>query len=617
MDKILVVRYGTIGDSIFASAFYRELRRNLKNSTIDILSDSVSTGVMKNCPYVDNIIKINGDNKYKHIKKYVEIFKNYDTVYFLKNDKFFTTVAYFAGVKNRIGFDIRRNKFLTIKSTYNEDRHEVDCYLDLLRVSGLAVENDKTEVWIDSESEKNIQKYIDTDKKKILIQAYSRFLQKNWIDKYWIEVIRYLSDKLDMQVYYSGGGKDKASYKKLSAELGELKNPPIDMSGKISIPETMALVKNMDFVIGIDSCSVHMSAALNIPTILIHGATSLKRWRPRSKNCTVLSKFFHCSPCCLQSGRRKYCKNKVSKCMLALSAEEVIKVLNEKYYAIANPEPKVTIIMPVCNSERYIARSVDSILNQTFNELELICIDTGSSDESVSILNEYIMRDKRVKLITSSGITRAQARNLGIKNASGTYISFLEVGDRVAPDFLEKLYNAAAKNEADISACGIIRCKKTSKSTILLYQKSSITSNYNKKIELSDIPAQCYVGNKLYKKEFLNRVNLYFEPIKNYEDVLFTPMALYYSDKYVTVPDTNYYFYKKTFSDNKEYSIADYSYVCEKLKNFFENKNINISALETKEVVYRVLGIPILRLIKKRNLKKYILLGVVKWEKDK
>ena len=66
MDKILVVRYGTIGDSIFASAFYRELRRNLKNATIDILSDSVSTGVMKNCPYIDNIVKINGDNNYSY-----------------------------------------------------------------------------------------------------------------------------------------------------------------------------------------------------------------------------------------------------------------------------------------------------------------------------------------------------------------------------------------------------------------------------------------------------------------------------------------------------------------------------------------------------------------------
>ena len=103
------------------------------------------------------------------------------------------------------------------------------------------------------------------------------------------------------------------------------------MCGKISIAETMSLVKNMDMLIGIDSGVIHMAAALDIPSILLHGPTSLVRWKPRSDKCVVLSRHFSCSPCCLQSGSTKYCKNKVSDCMEYLTPDMVINVLSDKF----------------------------------------------------------------------------------------------------------------------------------------------------------------------------------------------------------------------------------------------------------------------------------------------
>ena len=106
--KILVIRYGTIGDTIFASAFFRELRKNLPNSIIDALVDNVAKGIMESCPYIDNIVHIN--KNYKKIFEYIKIFKQYDTIYFLKNDSFFSIVAFLAGVKNRIGFKVFRNR---------------------------------------------------------------------------------------------------------------------------------------------------------------------------------------------------------------------------------------------------------------------------------------------------------------------------------------------------------------------------------------------------------------------------------------------------------------------------------------------------------------------------
>lgn len=331
MEKILVIRYGTIGDTIFASAFYRELRHALPDARIDILADDISAGVMNNCPYINKIFYLDG--KYRNIFAYLSLFRKYDTVYFLKNDSFFSLIAYFAGVKKRIGFDVRRNKFLTLTSAYNEDRHEIDCYLDLLRISGIPVKNDKTEVWLNRINDDKAKEIISCiANKKILIQAFSRFAQKNWLDEYWIELIRFLSNEIGAQIFFVGAEKDVKCYQNILDNITDnLEYPPINMCGKISIAETMSLVKNMDMVIGIDSGVIHMAAALDIPSILLHGPTSLVRWKPRSDKCIVLSRHFSCSPCCLQSGSTKYCKNKVSDCMEYLTPDMVINVLSDKF----------------------------------------------------------------------------------------------------------------------------------------------------------------------------------------------------------------------------------------------------------------------------------------------
>lgn len=329
MPNILVIRYGTIGDSIFASVFFRELRNNYKNAQIDILVDEISKGVMKNCPYINNIYDI-GENRKFHILKFIKLFRQYDTIYFLKNDRFYTITAFLAGVKNRVGFDVKRNAFLTYKRPYKNDKHEVDCYLDLLSFADMNIENRNTEVWIDKESEDRVKNDISRiSKKRVLIHAYSRMSKKNWLDDYWMKVIEYISNDLDAQIFFSGGKKDSQLYDNLLENCVELKNKPINICGKYSVIESMALVKNMDLVIGIDSCAVHMAAALDKQSILLNGPTSLIRWKPRSDKCVVLTKKFECSPCYLEKGAKKLCRNTVSKCMVAITPDMVINEISK------------------------------------------------------------------------------------------------------------------------------------------------------------------------------------------------------------------------------------------------------------------------------------------------
>lgn len=333
MKKILIIRYGTIGDTIFASAFLRELRKNLASAQIDFLADKTAKEVLKNCPYINNIIDLK--RKWKDIIYYINLFKNYDTIYFLKNDSFLTLTAFLSRVKNRIGFGILRNKFLTKTSPYKEDRNEIDCYLDLLKISGYKAGSDRTELWLTNLDEEKIKdKLKDVNSKKVIIQAYSRFSQKNWIDDYWVEVIKYLSNEMGVQIFYAGGSKDYELYENLNKKLSDLKIKPINLCGQLSVTESFAFIKNMDLFIGIDSGLIHAAAALDIPAILLNGATSLKRWTPRSDKCLVLSKNFPCNPCCIQTGVKKGCKNQTPKCMLALTPDLVIDVLkNNKLFS--------------------------------------------------------------------------------------------------------------------------------------------------------------------------------------------------------------------------------------------------------------------------------------------
>ena len=620
MEKILVVRYGTIGDSIFASAFYRELRKALPNALIDALCDKISKGVMKNCPYIDSIIDID-KRDLKSIKRYIDIFKHYDTVFFLKNDSYFTNIAFWSGVKNRIGFKLARNKFLTVKVPYTNDRHEVDCYLDLLRSVNIPVTDTKTEVWIDEQSELKIKKLLDNkSQKKVLIQAFSRFVQKNWINDYWVQIIKYLSDELDIQVYYSGGEKDKEEYDKLTQAMSNIKNPPINLCGNLSVCESFALTKQMDLVIGIDSCSVHIAAALDIPAILIHGSTSLKRWKPKSDKCIVVSKYYPCSPCCLQPGKKKYCKRKIPKCMINLEPYNVINVIKQ----IFEPEqlsqiPKISVIIPVYNVEKYISRCLDSIINQTLKDIEIICVNDGSKDYSLEILKDYEKRDKRVKVINQENQGLSVARNTGLDNAIGEFVSFIDSDDWISSsDYFEKLYNSAKNTGSDIAVGEVVIGNERYENSLITFEKEEVTQDYLTKLKLCKVPDYCYVWNKIYNRQSLLKTGMKFVPGVIYEDVFFTPKILYYTDKLVTVPNVAYFYYRHAntlvaLSRKNPKAKIDNKKAHDEMYKFFREKNIDISNMITKVKKNQIFGITIFKTITKENNKKYILFNFIKW----
>lgn len=118
---------------------------------------------------------------------------------------------------------------------------------------------------------------------------------------------------------------------------------------------------------------------------------------------------------------------------------------------------KVSIIVPVYNVEKYLKRCLDSLVNQTLKDIEIICVNDGSTDGSLAILNEYVRNDDRIVVINQENSGQSVARNRGIDVAKGEYIGFVDSDDWVCEDYFERLHNSAIQNNAEIAVGGIIR----------------------------------------------------------------------------------------------------------------------------------------------------------------
>lgn len=115
---------------------------------------------------------------------------------------------------------------------------------------------------------------------------------------------------------------------------------------------------------------------------------------------------------------------------------------------------KVSIVIPVFNNEKYLYQCMDSVLNQTLREIEIICVDDGSTDASSRILDEYAEKDSRIKVIHKENGGLVSARKTGVQLATSDYVGFVDSDDWIDPDMYEKLYTRAAENNADIVTSG-------------------------------------------------------------------------------------------------------------------------------------------------------------------
>ena len=233
---------------------------------------------------------------------------------------------------------------------------------------------------------------------------------------------------------------------------------------------------------------------------------------------------------------------------------------------------KLSIIVPVYNVAEYLERCLNSLINQTLNEIEIICVNDGSTDNSLCILEKFAGLDNRIKIINQKNKGLSGARNTGIKLIQGEYFGFLDSDDWVDLDYFEKLYKRAKNCDADISLGDFIRKGKFKHKIRLKLNKEEEFVGDNEKFYGSQFYHFPCVWNKIYKTSKFN--DLRFIEGMYFEDGPYTIQALHRANKVVTCCNTYLYYFVnpnsivKTLNKKKEQDMYNSSkFILNYIKN--------------------------------------------------
>lgn len=187
----------------------------------------------------------------------------------------------------------------------------------------------------------------------------------------------------------------------------------------------------------------------------------------------------------------------------------------------------ISVVIPVYNTSRFLRQCVDSIINQTWKDVEFIFVDDGSTDNSVEILKEYQKKDKRIKVLEQENLHAGVARNNGMKQATGKYIISLDSDDYFDLKLLEKAFHCAEKNQAEIVVFGHYHYDNQTGAVrnYPFHMRRGVFSGEmlgeNMFSSFSVVP-----WNKLYLRSFITKYNMEYQPVYKYNDVYFGTLAI-------------------------------------------------------------------------------------------
>ncbi len=279
---------------------------------------------------------------------------------------------------------------------------------------------------------------------------------------------------------------------------------------------------------------------------------------------------------------------------------------------------RLSIIVPVYNSEKFLDKCIESLLRQNVQDIEILLINDGSTDSSLDICKNFALKDNRIRVFNQENFGQSKARNVGLDNAIGQYIAFVDSDDWVDVDYYEKMIKAIEANDADIACASIIRERKYLKKYRINYKSEKCYTLAQEKIDVAEVPNMCYVWNKVYRRYFLNRIGLRFIEGMYFEDVDFVTRAVYFSNKIVTVPGTYYHYWTNSnstvktmrYSDKKRFdSLLSKKYMLE----FFKEHNLTSKSknMIMKKDCIKLFGVTFLKIYEWQTKKVYYLFGVI------
>jgi glycosyltransferase involved in cell wall biosynthesis len=237
--------------------------------------------------------------------------------------------------------------------------------------------------------------------------------------------------------------------------------------------------------------------------------------------------------------------------------------------------PKVSIIIPVYNVEKYLPKCLDSVCNQTLKDIEVICINDASQDSSLSILQGYSIKDSRVKIVDlKENRGPSNARNEGLRLASGEFIGFLDSDDYIDDNFYESLYLKAVETDSEVVKGGNLKN---------YYPNGDVKVDMiNSKIKESKFNFNCQFTTAIFSNNLLTDNNIKFpDDMAVYEDPVFVIKASYFANKIEFVDSVTYHRISRDDSSTRvkwdDKKLEDFLKYIDFVNDFYKNKDLSNS----------------------------------------
>jgi predicted lipopolysaccharide heptosyltransferase III len=346
IKSILLIQLGDIGDVVLTTPTIRALKENNPSGEIFVLLRSFAMELLEGCPWVDGVISLNKEErKFREKMAYQKDFlsglrsKKFELAIDLRAGIRGAFLSYISGARLRVGRyrgdgKLWRNRLFTHLIKPENELHQYSALhsLNILAPFKLKIKNTFPELNVTKQRERSAadilrKEKVTFDRQIIALHPFSRWRYKEWSIKNYIKLINYIGSKYKVSLLITGSidERDRASKIANSCKINVH-----NLAGKTSLGELAAILKKCSLLIGIDSASMHIAAAVGTPTITIFGPSSPVNWAPRGRQHKIITKDFPCVPC-----RQKGCNNsEVSRCLDELSVEEVIPVVENKVLEI-------------------------------------------------------------------------------------------------------------------------------------------------------------------------------------------------------------------------------------------------------------------------------------------
>ncbi len=241
----------------------------------------------------------------------------------------------------------------------------------------------------------------------------------------------------------------------------------------------------------------------------------------------------------------------------------------------------VSVIIPVYNVEKYISECLESLIHQTYKDIEIIIVNDGSTDSSEEIIKSYLEESNNIIYIYQKNKGTAEARNKGIESANGDYVLFVDSDDYLDKDMIQKMYNSADKNNSDVVVCGHIKFYdgNSSKNKIINYDGYE-NNIYNGKQVLDlmlSLRVKGYLCDKLFKRKKLLESDFKLEPNRYIED-WFPVIKQIKQAKIITFINEPLYYYRQRNGSalhtiNKKL-LDDYVYTVDIINDYLDKNEV-------------------------------------------